>query len=78
MAGWDNPPCRTTCPTETWRQGEVIRDEYTVPTTHDWQAGEHTIEIGMYDPNTGERLKVLDEQGQPVGDRITLGTVMIR
>jgi hypothetical protein len=78
MAGWDNPPCRTTCPTETWRQGEVIRDEYTVPTTRDWQAGEHTLEIGMYDPNTGERLKVLDEQGQPVGDRITLGTVMIR
>ena len=78
MAGWDNPPCRTTCPTETWRQGEVIRDEYTVPTALDWQAGEHTIEIGMYDPNTGERLEVLDEQGQPVGDRITLGTVMIR
>ena len=78
MAGWDNPPCRMTCPTETWRQGEVIRDEYTVPTTYDWQAGEHTLEIGMYDPNTGERLQVLDEQGQPVGDRITLGTVMIR
>ena len=77
-AGWDNPPCQTTCPTDTWRQGEIIRDEYAVPTAHDWQPGEYTIEIGMYDPDTGERLKVLDGQGQPIGDRITLETVMIR
>jgi 4-amino-4-deoxy-L-arabinose transferase-like glycosyltransferase len=78
MAGWDNPPCRTTCPTDTWRQGEIIRDEYVVPTARDWQAGEYTIEIGMYDPDTGERLEVLEAPGQPVGDRITLGTVMNR
>ena len=76
--GWDNPPCQTTCPTDTWRQGEFIRDEYAVPTTHDGQTGEYTIEIGMYDPNTGERLEVLDEQGHPVEDRITLGNVTIR
>jgi hypothetical protein len=78
MAGWDNPPCRTTCPTDTWRPGEIIRDEYAVPTARDWPPGEYTVEIGLYDPETGERLRVLDAQGEPAGDRITLGTVRVR
>jgi hypothetical protein len=73
-AGQDNPPCRNTCPTDTWRSGEVIRDEYILPL----KPGSYILEIGMYDAISGERLPVLSESGALVDDRIVLETVEVR
>ena len=56
VGGWDNVPCRGTCPTTTWHPDEVLRDEYTIPTGRDWPSGEYNIEVGMYDSATGERI----------------------
>jgi hypothetical protein len=57
VAGWDNPPCRSTCPTSDWLAGEVIRDEYWLPISA-LPAGEYRLVAGMYDPASGERLSV--------------------
>ena len=35
----------------------------------------YTIELGLYDPLTGERWAVLDDAGQPIADRILLPAV---
>jgi hypothetical protein len=31
------------------------------------------VVVGLYRPDTGQRLPVLDDQGQPVGDQVVLG-----
>ena len=40
-------------------------------------AGRYTIEIGLYDPATGERLPVLDNQWQIAADHLTLTHLMV-
>ena len=61
VAGWDNPPCRGVCPTSTWRPGEVLRDEYTIPLPASLPPGVYTLQTGLYDPTTGERLQLLND-----------------
>ena len=75
-AGWDNPPCHRTCPTDSWRAGEVIRDEYDLVLDKNLPPGQYTLEAGMYDSSTGTRLPV-QIPGQPPADRILLGAVEI-
>lgn len=74
--GWDNPPCRATCPTTTWQAGEWLRDEYTL-TLADLTPGLYRLQAGLYDPVTGQRLAVLGVNGEPSGDRILLGEVTL-
>ena len=38
-------------------------------------AGPYTLELGLYDPLTGERWAVLDSTGQPIADRVLLPAV---
>lgn len=54
----DNEPVSNTRPTTTWRSGEVIVDSYAIPTSFQTPAGIYTIEIGLYNPVTGQRLLV--------------------
>lgn len=67
VAGHDSPPCDGTCPASTWRPGEVIRDEYRLNVPADLPPGEYLIEVGMYNPQTLERLPVPGS-----GDRLLL------
>jgi hypothetical protein len=76
VAGWDNPPCRTTCPTTTWQPGEILRDEYTVD-LHGLLPGSYTLHIGMYDAESGVRLSRLDEQGRAIDDNLSLTAVSV-
>ena len=40
--------------------------------------GEYTVEVGLYDAASGQRLPAFDEGGQPLpGDRVWLGHVTI-
>jgi 4-amino-4-deoxy-L-arabinose transferase-like glycosyltransferase len=45
-------------PTTGWLPGEYIADAYTVPVAPGAPPGDYVIEIGMYDPQTGQRLSV--------------------
>ncbi len=54
----DNEPVSNTRPTTTWRSGELIVDSYAIPTAAHTPPGTYTIEIGLYNPVTGERLLV--------------------
>jgi len=60
-------------PTTEWLPGEVIVQEFEIPVSADAPPGEYTIEVGMYDMETNERLPVFDEAGNRLpGDRILL------
>ncbi len=64
-------------PTTGWSPGEVVADEHRLSIFANAPPGDYEIEIGMYDPATGQRLPVYDEKGHPAGDRIVLQTVRI-
>lgn len=68
----DSAPLGGEAPTTSWLAGEVITDRYEIVVDPETPAGTYRIEIGMYDPTTGERLPVLDSLGQPKDDRVLL------
>ncbi|MGQ9502538.1 MAG: hypothetical protein ACUVSB_10825, partial [Anaerolineae bacterium] len=70
---WDSIPGAGTLPTTGWIKGEVVIDRYMVPMAQDAPPWEYTILVGMYDPRTGERLKVKDT----MRDVLALGTVRV-
>jgi hypothetical protein len=49
IGGQDNQPVKGAYPTSWWIPGEYISDAYTLPLAD-------TIEVGLYDPETGARL----------------------
>ena len=71
-AGWDSQPVEGWYPTPQWEVGEVVRDEYHIPVNDQAPAGSYQIEVGMYDPTTGERLPLLDRRGNVVDTKILL------
>lgn len=73
----DRVPVDGTYPTTAWAVGETIADAYGMPIQPDAPPGRYHIEIGVYEPITGQRLAVLDERGQPVEDRILLQAVEV-
>ncbi|MFQ6059592.1 MAG: hypothetical protein ACE5MB_12015, partial [Anaerolineae bacterium] len=73
----DSLPLGGARPTTGWVPGEVLVDEYEIVVDPATPPGEYVIEIGMYQAATGQRLPVLDEEGQIVGDRILLSTAVV-
>jgi 4-amino-4-deoxy-L-arabinose transferase-like glycosyltransferase len=73
----DNEPATNTRPTTTWRGAEVIVDEYAIPVAADAPPGAYRIEVGLYDPASGERLPLLGEGGTPAADHLILAGVEV-
>jgi hypothetical protein len=71
----DNEPAANTRPTTTWRGAEVIVDEYAIPVAAGAPPGAYRIEVGMYDPASGERLPLLGEDGTAAADHLILTTI---
>ncbi|MEA3342450.1 MAG: hypothetical protein U9R15_21005, partial [Chloroflexota bacterium] len=65
----DRVPAAGLRPTTGWLPGEIIRDIHTLTVVPDAPPGQYVLEVGMYDPTSGERLGLLDG-----GDRILLPT----
>ena len=72
----DNPPVDGFYPTTGWEEGGIVRDQYDIPISLDAPPGEYQIEVGMYLRETGGRLPVLDGEGQIIGDKILLNTLI--
>ena len=71
----DNEPAANTRPTTTWRAGEVIVDEYAIPIAPDAPPGTYRIEIGLYDPLTGQRLSLPGPDG--AADHVVLTEIVV-
>ena len=61
----DRPPL---IPTETWVEGQVIRDQFVFALP---PAGVYTIALGLYQAN-GQRLPLYDAHGNSLGDEYRL------
>jgi hypothetical protein len=70
----DAMPRGFTYPTGQWAPGEVISDEILI-STEAVEAGNYALAVGWYDPNTNQRLHVVDSEGAPLAeDRLVLPT----
>ncbi len=56
----DRVPAAGARPTTGWLPGEIIRDTFTLTVAPDAPPGRHVLEVGMYDPVSGERLCLPD------------------
>jgi hypothetical protein len=60
LAQHDSPPANGSRSTTSWIKGEFITDEHEMTFNETGYAGQARIEIGLYDPATGERLPLSD------------------
>jgi 4-amino-4-deoxy-L-arabinose transferase-like glycosyltransferase len=65
-------------PTSGWVRGEIVIDRHTLLIKDDAPAGEYTLEVGMYDPATGIRLRASASQVQVVDDALWLTRVKVK
>ena len=63
VAGDDCEPGCGSYPTTRWQPGDVIVDEYQLLIPADAPPGEYTLEIGLYDWRTGNRLSLIGHGG---------------
>ncbi len=71
----DDPACRL--PTSVWRAGQLTRGQFRLVVPRGIPIGRYPLSLGLYDPVTMERLIVIDEHGQPIGDSVSLLTVEV-
>jgi len=58
LAQVDAPPRQGAMPTWAWRAGDVVPDEYQLSLPLDAPPGVYDIIVGMYHPETGQRLAI--------------------
>lgn len=58
VAQQDSFPRQGSRPTTSWRPGEVLADTHTLLLPPDLPSGMYTLWLGLYNPDTGERLPV--------------------
>jgi hypothetical protein len=70
-------PQSWTNPTDWWIAGEYITDPISLPLS-DLPGGEYQVWLGIYDPDTGERLVVSDNSGMEYANKSLLLTSIKR
>jgi energy-converting hydrogenase Eha subunit B len=74
QAQHDDQPGDGALITATWAPGEYVGDTHRLSLPADLPSGEYRLIVGMYLPDSGERLAVFDEAGQSIGNDLTLST----
>ena len=59
----DNVPVNGTFPTTDWNSDVIVIDEYAVTIPADAPSAKYSVQVGMYDSQTRERLIVVDSRG---------------
>jgi len=77
VAQRDSEPQGGMRPTSSWRVGEEVVDRYGVMIPEGLPAGEYELVVGTYEPESGERLSIVDDEGVVIGDKVSLGMVEV-
>lgn len=72
VAQHDSQPQNGQYPTSVWDQGEVVSDRHWLALPTDLPNGDYRILVGLYSLESGERMSVLDSEGNPFGDSTRL------
>ncbi len=71
----DSVPANGFRPTTSWREGEVISDEYSLSAPIEIKSEEYALWIGLYDPETGLRLPIYVGGEEQSDGRLKLTTL---
>jgi hypothetical protein len=71
----DSVPSNGFRPTTSWREGEVISDEYTLSTPDEVTSEKYALWIGLYDSETGLRLPIFVDGEEQSDGRLRLTTL---
>ena len=63
----DTVPRNWSYPTTWWDRGEVVEDSLDID-LEGLPPGQYRLQIGLYDPDTGERVAVFSADGRPYPD----------
>lgn len=77
LAQQDGEPGGGLLPTTGWVPGQRYADNHGVLIPADMPPGQYTLFVGLYNLFDGTRLPVA-QAGQPVGDRLDLGTITVK
>ena len=64
---WDAMPREGRYPTSRWAEGEVVSDSITLDLA-ELPPSRYRLAVGVYDPETVDRLPAVDAAGRPVRD----------
>jgi hypothetical protein len=64
VANHDGIPGNGRYPTPSWMPGMIIADAHTIELPADLPAGDYEVGVGLYDPESGERLAVVGGDGE--------------
>jgi hypothetical protein len=70
-------PVQGTMPTSRWLPGQEITDPYQVALLPGSPPGQYQVIVGIYLLATMERVLVIDEAGNPVGDHYVVGKIEV-
>jgi hypothetical protein len=74
----DGVPADGEAPTPDWMRNEIVIDRHVIQVPAGAPAAECTVYVGMYSPDSGQRLTATDSEGNPyLNDAIPLGRVLI-
>lgn len=79
IAQHDGEPAAGRQPTHTWHKGDPIADSHEIVWLAQAYQGTATVEVGLYHPQTQERVPAYGPQGERLpDDRVILGTIPVR
>jgi hypothetical protein len=73
----DGQPMQGFYPTSRWDVDRTVRDEVKISVGESVPPGEYRLVAGMYLHSTGDRLSVVDAEGEVLGDTVYLGEVLV-
>jgi len=73
----DGPPQGGEYPTSFWDAGERIADAHLLTVPPDAPPGQYRLYLGLYVLETGERLPILDANGQIIADHVVWPTPIV-
>jgi hypothetical protein len=65
VAQRDAVPGNGVFPVEGWEPGELVRDQFALLLPPELPAGECEIQVGIYNPTSGQRYRATGEEGGP-------------
>ena len=77
LAQADGIPLGGFRPTTSWRVGEALVDRHSIELPSDLPAGEFVLWVGLYDPNTGQRMPIGDTPEDDYTDRVLLTEINV-
>jgi hypothetical protein len=72
----DDPVCRLR--TDEWRPPQSGAGQFRVTLDPATPPGKYPVTVGVYNPESGERLEIADDQGRPIGNVFELTTITVK